>query len=138
MDRFFYPTLDDGMTVRLADEEFHHLVHVLREKPGSTWNSLTAGSVGRSGRRAAFETGMRNCRLSSAPAGSAPGVALVLGVACPKGDRLKWLVEKATEMGVSELIPLQCERSVVEPRETKLARLEQTVLAACKQCEETH
>ena len=58
----------------------------------------------------------------------------MLGVACPKGDRLKWLVEKATELGVTELIPLLCERSVVEPRETKLAKLEQTVLAACKQC----
>ncbi len=60
-------------------------------------------------------------------------MALTLAVACPKGDRLKWLVEKATELGVAVFIPLHCERSVVEPRESKLARLEQTVLAACKQ-----
>ena len=43
--------------------------------------------------------------------------ALTLGVALPKGDRQKWLVEKATELGVARLVPLTTERAVAQPGE---------------------
>jgi 16S rRNA (uracil1498-N3)-methyltransferase len=134
MDRFFYPTLSDGMTVRLLDEEFHHLVHVLRGKVGQHVELFDG--QGASAEAVVEQLSKREAQLAlvgEMQRDPPPGVSLVLGVACPKGDRLKWLVEKATELGVTELIPLLCERSVVEPRETKLAKLEQTVLAACKQ-----
>ena len=62
-----------------------------------------------------------------------PGPQLILGTAVPKGDRFDWIVEKATELGVDRLVPLMCERSVVEPRSTKLDRLRRTVIEACKQ-----
>ena len=57
-----------------------------------------------------------------------------LATAVPKGERFDWLVEKATELGVSRLIPLQTERGAVDPRDSKLDRLRQTIIAACKQC----
>jgi 16S rRNA (uracil1498-N3)-methyltransferase len=57
----------------------------------------------------------------------------VLLTAVPKGDRFRWLIEKATELGVSRLVPISTERSVVTPRETKLKKMEQTVISACKQ-----
>lgn len=59
---------------------------------------------------------------------------LVLATAVPKGDRFRWLVEKATELGVARLVPLETELSSVDPRERKLDKLRQTVIAACKQC----
>ena len=31
---------------------------------------------------------------------------VVLAVSLPKGDRQRWLVEKATELGVAQLVPL--------------------------------
>ncbi len=135
MDRFFCPTLADGTTVTLADDEFHHLVHVLRAKPGDQVELFDG--AGRSGTAVVERISKREAQLSRAAdlkISPPPAIRVVLGVACPKGDRLKWLVEKATELGVDELIPLQCERSVVEPRENRLVKLEQTVLAACKQC----
>jgi 16S rRNA (uracil1498-N3)-methyltransferase len=135
MDRFFYPTLAGGMTVTLHDEEFHHLVHVLRGKVGQHVELFDG--QGASAEALVERLSKRDAQLSlvsEVRREPLPAVSLVLGVACPKGDRLKWLVEKATELGVTELIPLICERSVVEPRETKLAKLEQTVVTACKQC----
>jgi 16S rRNA (uracil1498-N3)-methyltransferase len=63
-----------------------------------------------------------------------PQVALTLAIAVPKGDRFGWLVEKATELGVARLVPIQARRSVVEPRATKLDRLRRTVIEASKQC----
>jgi len=135
MDRFFCPTLSGGTTVTLADEEFHHLAHVLRGKPGQQVELFDG--QGRSVDAVLEKLNKREAVLSltgSVRHDASCRISLVLGIACPKGDRLKWLVEKATELGVAELIPLQCERSVVEPSETKLAKLEQTVLSACKQC----
>jgi 16S rRNA (uracil1498-N3)-methyltransferase len=61
-------------------------------------------------------------------------VPLTLGVALPKGERQKWLVEKAVELGVGRLVPLRTSRSVAQPVEQALARLCRTVIEASKQC----
>jgi 16S rRNA (uracil1498-N3)-methyltransferase len=60
--------------------------------------------------------------------------SLTLATAVPKGERFDWLVEKATELGVSRLIPLVTERSVVDPRSAKLDRLRRLIVEAAKQC----
>jgi 16S rRNA (uracil1498-N3)-methyltransferase len=57
-----------------------------------------------------------------------------LAVALPKGERQKWLVEKATELGVTCLVPLITERGVVQPAQAALERLRRTVVEASKQC----
>jgi 16S rRNA (uracil1498-N3)-methyltransferase len=59
--------------------------------------------------------------------------SLTLATAIPKGERFDWMVEKATELGVARLIPLVAERSVVNPRESKLDRLRRTIVEAAKQ-----
>jgi 16S rRNA (uracil1498-N3)-methyltransferase len=59
---------------------------------------------------------------------------LTLGVALPKGDRQKWLVEKVVELGVTRLVPLRTERGVAQPVEQAIARLRRAVIEASKQC----
>lgn len=59
---------------------------------------------------------------------------LVVGVALPKGDRQRWLVEKLVELGVSELVPLITARSVAQPSGNALDRLRRAVVEASKQC----
>lgn len=59
---------------------------------------------------------------------------LEIAVALPKGDRVDFLVEKLTELGVTDLVPLKTAWSVVYPREAKLERLQRTVIEASKQC----
>ena len=59
---------------------------------------------------------------------------LVVGVALPKGDRQKWLVEKLTELGVTTLVPLVTERGVAQPTAAALERLRRSVIEAAKQC----
>ena len=46
---------------------------------------------------------------------------VTLGVALPKGDRQKWLVEKAVELGVTRIVPLRTQRAVAQPTEQALA-----------------
>jgi len=59
---------------------------------------------------------------------------LTVGTALPKGDRQRWLVEKAVELGVSRLVPLATARSVARAGRKSLARLRRTVIEASKQC----
>jgi 16S rRNA (uracil1498-N3)-methyltransferase len=62
-----------------------------------------------------------------------PKLTLTLGVALPKGDRQKWLVEKCVELGVTRLVPLLTARGVAQPVESALARLKRAVIEASKQ-----
>jgi 16S rRNA (uracil1498-N3)-methyltransferase len=59
---------------------------------------------------------------------------LIVAAPLPKGGRGDVLVEKLTELGVTRFVPLRSERSVVHPRDSKLDRLQRTVIETCKQC----
>lgn len=63
-------------------------------------------------------------------------VHLALGV--PANERMDWLVEKATELGVASIQPLLAERSVLklkgERAEKKRAHWQGIAIAACEQC----
>lgn len=126
--------VSDGC-VTLDRDEAHHLTRVRRVAPGD--HVVAFDGLGNSWL----------CRLTESTKTGAwleviekrpedpmmPGPQLVLGTSVPKGDRFDWIVEKATELGVDRLVPLICDRSVVEPRSTKLDRLRRTVIEACKQ-----
>ncbi len=64
------------------------------------------------------------------------GVTLALGM--PANDRMDWLVEKATELGVATIQPLLCERSVLrlagERAERRLIHWRGVAAAAAEQC----
>ena len=59
---------------------------------------------------------------------------LQLAVAMPRGDRQDWLTQKAVEVGVTQLIPWQTERSVARPNAKTLKRFSRGVIEASKQC----
>lgn len=63
-----------------------------------------------------------------------PRLRLTLATAVPKGERFDWLVEKASELGVARLTPILTERSVVDPRDSKLDRLRRLTVESAKQC----
>ncbi len=134
-DRYFVETPIDGAVATLTESEAHHLIHVMRAKKG-TKATLFDGSgaeflasVERVGRA---DVDLRV--LSREQINRELPVELIVGVALPKGDRQKWLVEKATELGVTRLVPLKTERSVAQPVEQALSRLRRSVVEASKQC----
>jgi len=61
-----------------------------------------------------------------------------LAVGMPANDRMDWLVEKATELGVASIQPLMTERSVLrlsgERADKKVAHWHSVAVAACEQC----
>lgn len=63
-----------------------------------------------------------------------PTRRLTLIVAACKGERMDWLVEKCTELGVDRLWIATFERSVANPGDGKLERFARLARQACKQC----
>lgn len=133
-DRFYLPDLPRSGSATLTGDEAHHLSRVRR---------LAAGAPvvlfdGRGQACHAVVTDVAKhavaLELGEELAEVAAPVDLTLASAVPKGERFDWLVEKATELGVSRLVPLIAERSVVEPRDAKLDRLRRSIVEACKQC----
>jgi 16S rRNA (uracil1498-N3)-methyltransferase len=59
---------------------------------------------------------------------------VILAVAAPKQDRMRWLVEKGTELGVARVMPIVTQRSTVAPGAGALRKFEDAVIQACKQC----
>jgi 16S rRNA (uracil1498-N3)-methyltransferase len=133
-DRYFLPHLPEGDQCELQGTEFHHLAHVMRARIGdrlTVFDGLgtEAGAeiVGLSKSGISLRLGVR--RRDSLP--TEPEI--MLATAVPKVERFRWLVEKATELGVARLIPLQTARSVVAPGAIKLDKMRQAVIEACKQ-----
>ena len=67
----------------------------------------------------------------AAPAGA--GVEISLYQAVPKGGRMDLVVEKATEVGATRIVPLLAERGVVNPRGGKIGRWRRVAEAASRQ-----
>jgi 16S rRNA (uracil1498-N3)-methyltransferase len=131
--RYYAPHLSDADTCSLDGSEFHHLAHVMRAGSGDSielfdgnGNVAEAQIVDLSKTRAALQILKRAHDTEAGP-------TVVLATAVPKSERFRWLVEKATELGVSRLIPLQTAHSVTEPGATKLDKMRAVVVEACKQ-----
>ena len=64
--------------------------------------------------------------------------ALHLVVGMPANERMDWLIEKATELGVASVQPLQTERTVVrlqgDRAERRQAHWQAIAVSACEQC----
>lgn len=131
--RAFVDDLSPG-SVRIEDAEAHHLLHVLRVRTGETIELFDGRGLLAEGR--ITEVSRRHLDAEILYRRHVPASALLpltVAAAPPKGDRLKWMVEKLTELGVARLILLHSERTVVTPGETRLDKLRSMVIGACKQ-----
>jgi len=139
MPRFFCPVpLASGARIELPPGAARH-VQVLRLQPGATLTLFNgaggefAATVIRMGRSdVQVEIGVHAGVEREAPR----EVHLAIGM--PANERMDWLVEKATELGVTSLQPLLAERSVLrlkgERADKKRAHWQGIAVAACEQC----
>jgi 16S rRNA (uracil1498-N3)-methyltransferase len=134
-DRFYCPKLPGDGRFRLEGDESRHLGRVRRLGPGDRVEVFDGGGHAVVAEVIAVGGGGAELSIVGPPLAdrSAP-CRLTLATAVPKGERFDWLVEKATELGVDRLVPIVTERSVVDPRASKLERLRRVVIEASKQC----
>jgi 16S rRNA (uracil1498-N3)-methyltransferase len=121
----------------LTGDELRHLA-VVRLGPGDT----VIGFDGEGSYRGVItEVGAERavCRIEAALPGTGEAAAriyLVMGLA--KGEKIEWVIQKGTELGMSGFIPLVTARSIVRPDESRRAareaRRRKIAAEAAKQC----
>jgi len=144
MPRFYCPTdLTPNALLDLPAAAARH-VQVLRLQPGEAitlFNGQLSG--GAAGEFAATVTQMgRNAvqvRVGEFVSAQRQALRRIhLAVGMPANERMDWLVEKATELGVASIQPLTTERSVLrlsgERAEKKCSHWRSVAVAACEQC----
>jgi 16S rRNA (uracil1498-N3)-methyltransferase len=134
-DRFFSETPITGERATLDGPEAHHLLHVMRGRVGDRVTAFDDNG-------AEFDAEIAKCGranveiriLERREVDRELPFELIVGVSLPKGDRQKWLVEKLTELGATNLVPLETERGVAQPTASALDRLRRSTIEAAKQC----
>jgi 16S rRNA (uracil1498-N3)-methyltransferase len=139
MPRFYCPTpLATGLALSLPAGAARH-VQVLRLQPGDVITLFNGeggefdATVTRMGRSDVdVEVGAHQAVEREA----ARAVHLLAGITA--NERMDWLVEKSTELGVASITPLVAERSVLklkgERAEKKLVHWQGVAVAAAEQC----
>jgi 16S rRNA (uracil1498-N3)-methyltransferase len=134
-DRYFSLSPILGETARLTGVEAHHLASVMRAGPGDLIVLFDGSGV--ECEASIIRISKREVELqieSRREVDREPNTQLTLAIALPKGDRQKWLIEKAVELGVANLTPIVTQRSVVKLKESGRQRLQRSVVEASKQC----
>ncbi len=139
LPRFHVPSAAVGARVELPEHAAHHAREVLRLRSGATVRVFDG--AGAEFEAVLDEVSRRtvSARLG-APAAPRPesSLQLVLAVSPLKGDRMELVVQKATELGVSEIWPVVTFRTdaAARPalRASRLERWDRVASGAAEQC----
>lgn len=118
----------------MPEGEAHHAATVMRTRVGD--RVVLFDGRGHQAQAVVTAVSKRVVRCESEGADYVPrdnAIGMWMGVALPKGERAKELVERLTELGVDRLTPLGCERSPWDVSEGTFAKLTRVVIEACKQ-----
>lgn len=138
--RIFTPqSLQPGSQVVLEEAASRHLSRALRlgiDAPLVLFNDsgaeLSARIVDINKRQVTVALGDTVVTNTESP------LAIHLGIAISRGDRMDWVVQKATELGATSITPLLSERTEVklqgERRDKKIQHWQQVAISACEQC----
>lgn len=133
MQLFYTPDITPGSTTFFFDkEESRHIVKVLRKKEGDTLH-ITDGKGNLFTGEVAFANEKKcEVRITSEKYYAPMPYRLHLAVAPTKmNDRYEWFLEKAVEIGITEITPIICEHS--ERSVFKGERFEKIIQSAMKQ-----
>ena len=123
--------------IELEGQVVRHMIQVLRMQPGEQLHLFD----GLHCYLAQLKEGNKNRALLAllAPVESAAPSPLSthLGQAISKGDKMEWIIQKATELGVTEITPLYTQQGDVrlkgEREQKKLYQWQQIAISACEQ-----
>lgn len=131
--------LSSNTIVTLEPDPSHHLMRVLRLSVGDAVTLFDGHGGEYPGEITAIDkkhvsvlTGTRVPRDNESP------LAIHLGIAVSRGERMDWIIQKSTELGVAALTPLLTEHTGVrlagEREHKKIQHWRQIAISACEQC----
>lgn len=141
MELFYADAAALNLTERrilLSGEEFHHAVKVFRKRTGDTVMMTDGGGTCYTCEIEVIEKSSLTARITHTDTDPPPQTRISIAISLLRlPDRFDFFLEKATELGVSEIIPMITEHTVSTPKQSqyavKEARWRKLVLAASKQ-----
>jgi 16S rRNA (uracil1498-N3)-methyltransferase len=140
MPRFYSPPpLPLSGTFDLPPDAAHHALRVLRLRVGDAveifdgvGNECRGLIAGLSGKRVTVAEITATVNKRESP------LHVVLAQALSGSEKMDWIIQKSTELGVTEIQPLATERSVAklsaERTQKRLEHWQQIAISACEQC----
>jgi 16S rRNA (uracil1498-N3)-methyltransferase len=116
--------VEDLQAPRPSEDDAHHLLHVLRLRPGEVVIAsdgagafvpcvISEGSTGTRGRARADASSLDALEVTGDVRGLEREPVRRVAFALPKGERAEWTVQKLTEIGIAAIVPLVTDRTVV-------------------------
>lgn len=135
-ERYYYPQeLQEGSSITLEGVEFHHLVNVMRNRVGDSLElvnglgQLAKASITQLEKKCGY---LKIESIFQAPMLDKP---LILAQAIPRLSKLETILEKATELGMTEVWLFPSSHSEKkEFSENQSERLRTILISAMKQC----
>src|ERR1043166_6052051 len=139
MHRFYLPPDEcRGTSLMLRGREAHHALHVLRVREGERVTVLNGVGSELQCEITGQMRGALPLRVLNRKVFPAPLCAITLLQAIPKGKIMESIIQKATELGVSRIVPILSERVVTQVdaagAEAKGHKWQQVAMEAIKQC----
>ena len=138
MPRFFTGNIDEN-TGLITGDDAKHIAKVLRMRPGE--RLIACDQNGQDYHCIIEQVGEKEVTLQVqqvTPCQAEPDIRVRLYQAMPKSDKMELIIQKAVELGVAEVIPVQTHRCVSKPdtksMAKKLERYNRIALEAAKQC----
>lgn len=137
MNRFFADRIENNIAILDKDESFH-LGGVLRLSPGDKVQIVHGGKL----YLAAVIDNNKKAALAEifeeTPVLSEPRVKVTLFQAIPKGTKMEFAIQKCTELGIYEIVPMMTKRCVAKASDNKEERLSRIAFESCKQCKRVY
>jgi 16S rRNA (uracil1498-N3)-methyltransferase len=131
--------LENGKTVKLPTETSHHIGRVTRMRTGDEITLFNGDGFFYHG--TLYFEGKNDCTATITgvePSKTESPLAITLLQGLASSEKMAWAIEKATELGVDCVIPVECQRSVAQLSAEKIEKKQNHWLniarAASAQC----
>lgn len=112
-----------GSTAGITGDDARHISRVLRMKPGEELILCDEQGTDYTCRVETLSDSLVTLRVEgSQPSVSEPSVKITLFMALPKGDKMDYVIQKAVELGVNEIVPYSSSRCIVKLNEKDKAK----------------
>lgn len=132
---FFFVQNLEGKIIALDEDTSKHLVNVLRMQKGET--ILVTNGKGKKEKAKIIDDNRKKCvvEITSTENEEEKKNKVAIGISLIKNaSRFEWFLEKATEIGVSEIIPLICDRT--EKEKFRFDRMQTILISAMLQSQQ--
>lgn len=137
---FTHQPIDDAQSLSLEEGPSHHLSKVLRMQEGR--ELILFNGDGFEYPAVIREVGKKVVTVDikeKIAVNRESNLSTTLAIGISRGERFEWVLQKATELGVTRIVPLVTERTEVKVSGDRLDKMrdrwQQIVISACEQCQ---